>query len=126
MSVDIKFDDVGVVFTLEGEFSYDGVRKAHEDLFGNEKFKTIRYLIVDRRNSVNYNMTSQQVEELSLLCLNAARDNKKLIEILIADDDLQFGMSRQFQAFAEGTGWNIIALRNMESAKRLLKELLSS
>ncbi len=126
MSIDIKFDnDVGVIFTLRNEFSYDEVKKAFEELFSNKKFEAIRYWIIDRRNSVNYKMTTDQVIELSNLCLTTSQHKKNLTQILVSGSDLQYGTSRQYQVYMERTGWDIIAFRHIQSAERWVNEHLS-
>jgi len=116
--IDIEFqDDIGVIFTLHNEFLYNEVKKAIEKLFLNEKFPSIRYWIIDRRNSTNYKLTTKQLIELSELCITASQHKKTLTMILISGTELQYGMSKMFEAHMEPTGWDVKGFKDMRSAK---------
>jgi len=78
------------------------------------------------RKAVNYDMTTDQVKELSILCSTASKKNKDLTQLLIASSDLAFGMGRLSEVYMSEFGWNIVNFRELSVAEEWLQKNLSS
>jgi len=116
MSIDIKYDgNIGVTFTLYNEFSYPEVVNACKELFASDDFKNIKYWVIDRSNSINYNLTTPQTRSLAELCISASSKNKELTHILVSSTDLEYGMANMFQVFEDKTDWNLLSFKEIES-----------
>lgn len=123
MSIDIKYDsDVGVIFTLQDEFSFSEVEHACKQLFASERFKKIKYWVVDRSKSIKYNLTTPQTKILASLCISASNKNKSLTHILVSGSDHEYGMAHMFQVFEDKTEWNLLSFKKIESVHQWVND----
>ena len=59
--------DIGIIFTLHGEFSFDEMINEDKTLFDSPGFSKLRYFMGDRTLVTNYNLTTEQVKILAKL-----------------------------------------------------------
>lgn len=122
-SIDIEYkDNVGVIFTLRNQFSYQEVERACKELFSSKNFEVIKYWIIDRTNSVKYNLTTLQTRKLAQLCVSASNKNNSLTHILVSGTDLEYGMANMFHVFIDETNWTAISLRDIQAAKQWIMD----
>lgn len=119
MSIQIEYDNnIGVTFSLTDKFEYSEVENACNELFANKHFGELKYWIIDRTQSIKYNLTTQQTRALANLCIKASSNNTSLTHIIISGTDLEYGVAHMFQVFQEETGWTLLSFRETPSAQQ--------
>ncbi len=125
--IHIKTDkNIGVIFTLHGEFSFDEIINEEKALFDSPDFSKLRYLVVDRTLAIDYNLTTEQVKTLSRLCITASEVNNSLVHILVSKSDLKYGIANMFSVYAKESGWTFKNFREAKEAYKWIKDNIHS
>lgn len=125
--IHIKIDkNIGVIFTLHGEFSFNEIFNEEKLLFDSPDFSKLRYLVVDRTIVTNYDLTIEQVKTLAGLFIKASKVNNSLVHILVSKSDLQYGMANMFSVYGEDSGWAFKNFRETKEAYKWIEENIHS
>ena len=88
-----------------------------------EKFKRYKYSLADFTNVTKVEeFPSDDIELVAHLCRQAARINSDPLVVIVADQDLLFGLSRMWEILMDETGWNIKVFRTRDAAETWIKE----
>ena len=103
--IDVYNDGDGILFKLTGEFDFEEILNRERELFCSSTFIDIKYLIIDRTSTKNYNLTPEQARKLAQLCVQASSINPSMVHILISATKLEHGMANLFKGHAQKSGW---------------------
>lgn len=126
MPIEIEYIDngTGLIFKAIGKVTGTQVIEHNKKVHANDNFKSLKYWIVDRSSCTEYLINAEEVSELAKLAKDAARQNSNLIMALVSETDLQFGMSRMFEAQISQTGFRTKVFRDRKSAEEWISEEL--
>jgi len=119
MPIEVQYtdDNKGVNFIAVGEVSGKEIIESEKEIFKRDNFLSLKYWIVDRSRCTKYVVTSDEIKQIAVLDKNAAKINPKLLQVLISETDLQYGMSRMYQAYVDEDGFKTMIFRNREAAE---------
>jgi hypothetical protein len=117
-------DDEGIITV-----NYSGV-VTDDDLLNSlkektssiERVKACKFSLNDFTNSTGFEVTSNGMRENAAISIELSKLNQNVIPILIAPNDLEFGMSRIWLAYSGGTNWKSRIVRTYEEALELMNE----
>ena len=120
MPIIIKSTDGGLGFIMKGE----GVVTGQEILDGlakrfssEEKIRRYLYGISDYTEVKQFQISSAEVKLVAEKDKQVAIINPNLVMAIAAPQDIMFGLSRMFRAYARETGWVVGVFRSLEEAQ---------
>lgn len=126
MPIQIKYNDdnVGVEFIVSGVVTGADIIEANDEIYSNENFPNLKYKIADRTNCTVYLVNSEEVQIIAEQDKVASKINPNILIALISTSDLQYGMSRMYQAYGENSGFVIEIFQNRKSAEDWIEKQL--
>ena len=120
MPIEIQYteDGVGVVFSAVGRVTGEEIITAQKSIYDSKAFAGLRYWIVDRSRCTAYAVSTDDVGQIADMDNEAARRNPHLLMALVSETDLQFGVSRMYEALIDENGFKTMSFRDRESAER--------
>jgi hypothetical protein len=118
VNIELRYsdDEIGIECTVFGKATLKDFKKACNETFNNTNIHTHKYQIVDFTKCDSFELTSDDMEELALIAINASIINPNIIIAFISPKDIEFGMSRVYEANANESGFKIKVFRNHEDA----------
>jgi hypothetical protein len=127
ITIDYTDDKTGVTFFAVDKVTGKDIIASMKELFQSENFVNLKYWIVDRSRCTKYEVDSEEVREIAYLDKDAAKRNPQLLHALIADTDLQYGMSRMYEIHSDDGGFRTKIFRDRAAAEEWIqKELKTS
>ena len=119
MPIQIKYIDsgIGVEFIGSGVVTGEDIIAANKEIYSNKNFSKQRYKIVDRTNCTEYKVSTVEIRIIAEQDKAAAKTNPNIIIALISTTDLQYGISRMYQAYVRDIGFLVEVFRNRKSAE---------
>ena len=128
MAIDLKFNDdrTGLEAIASNQVTKSDFMGACSEAFNNKNVVNQKYQILDFSQCTDFELSSDDINSLSQLAINASKINSNIIMAIIAPTDLVFGMSRIYEVYAEESGFKIKVFRNKSEAESWVESLLSS
>ena len=117
-------DGIGAELIASGHVLGEEVIAALEELYRDDRYESLRYLIVDKSECAKYEVSGDDVKVIAKLDMEAAKRNPNLIEAHVAPHDDQFGVSRMWQVFAEESRAQTEIFRDRPSADEWIAQQL--
>ena len=126
MPIQIKYidDGLGVEFLGSSVVTGTDIIEANKEIYGNESFSRQRYQIVDRTNCEKFQVNNDEIQIIAAQDKAAAKTNPNIIIALISTSDLQYGISRMYQAHVGENGFLTKIFRDRKSAEKWIKSQL--
>ena len=123
MPIEIHYtdDNIGINFCAVGEVSGKEIIEHLKEVYQSDVFPSLKYWIVDREKCLKYDVSAKEVNEVAEISKRAAKINPELLEIIISPTDLQYGVSRMYQAYIGDDGFKTMIVRDRKSADEYLK-----
>jgi len=120
MPIEIEYTDdtLGVIFSAVGKVTGKEIIDKQKDVYRSKEFPRLRYWIVDRSRCTEYDVSTEEVSEIAAIDNEAAHINPHLIMALVAESDLQFGISRMYESQITEKGFTTEVFREREAAER--------
>ena len=120
MPIQIKYvdQDRGVEYVHSGIVTGADIIDANNRIYSNENFKKQRYQIIDRRNCDKFIVSDDEIRIVAEQDKAAAKINPNIILALISVSNLQYGISRMYQAYIGEDGFETEIFQDRESAER--------
>ena len=96
-----------------------------QEVLDHPAFPSIKYLISDRTNCTQYDLSSKTAEKASKLADRALSINKHFLWAIVSPKDLEFGISRMFQSYAD-ENLRTFVVRTRADADELIKKELNN
>ena len=127
MAIEIQYtqDNIGVIFCAVGRVTGEEVITHQKRIYAREDFVDLRYWIVDRSRCTEYEVSSDAVRQIADMDNEAAKKNPHLLMALVSESDLQFGVSRMYEALIDRNGFKTMSFRDRASAEVWIKNELS-
>jgi len=115
-------DGLGVKYAALGITTGEEVIRANRETINDKRFPSLKYKIVDRSECDEYlvdgaavKIVAEQEREASLL-------NPDLKVALVAESEVQFGMSRMYQSLMAGMGFECDIFEDQEVAMQWINK----
>lgn len=127
MAIQINYLDkgIGIEIVATGKVTGEEIIRAHKEIYNEENLKKQKYQIIDRTHCTEYQVSSDEVEEISALDNKASEVNPNIIIALIAPTSLQYGISRMWQAYIKDDRFVTKIFEDRESADLRIKTQLA-
>ena len=117
----------GVITTYWGTVTDDEVVKSGmEKTASIERVKTYRYILTDLSNVEEYRVSTQGIEENAKIASQFHTINSKVLLVFVLPTDVEFGMGRMWQVYADQAGVHSRVFRTRREADEWLKTKLGS
>ena len=116
-------DGAGLIHTAQGSTTGAEIIALNVTLLSEgEAFAPLRFWLFDFGDSADLRATADEARVIAGQGKKLAMLNSQLCVAIIAPQDVQFGMSRMWEAFVDGTGWQTSVFRDRPSAIAWLRE----
>ena len=126
MPVEIKDldDGVGVIITgwgilTEEEWIDSLAKHLTQD---KDKFKKYRYSLSDYTAVTETKISNNAINVIATYCEDASEVNPKPVVVIVADQDILFGLSRMWELLVDSTDWETMVFRNRDDAEAWISE----
>ena len=123
MPIEIQYteDDMGIVFYAVGAVTGEEIIEKQGEIYRGEHFSNLRYWIVDRSRCTEYKITPDEIRKMAAMDNEAAKANPNLLMALISESDLQYGISRMFEAHLDENGFKTVVCRSRPEAEEWIR-----
>jgi hypothetical protein len=126
MPVRIKFanDGIGVVLYHEGVVTGEELINAISNVYNDERYLKLKYWIGDRTGCTEFLPDANCLKKIAGINKKESIRNPGILLALVAPKDLEFGMSRMFQVFAEKTAFRTEVFRDKDTAEEWIRHCI--
>ena len=127
MPIELKYVDegVGVEFIVKGLVTGAEIIAANNRVYGHEAFSKLRYQLLDRTDCTDFQVSNEEIEAIAAQEIEAAAVNPHMIVAFVSTTDLQYGITRMYQAHVGDRGFLTGLFRDRASALAWLKAQLA-
>ncbi len=118
-------DGIGIEIVATGSVTGEEIIEAHQEIYSTENLKRQKYQIIDRTECTEYIVSNEEVKEIAAIDTLASKTNPEIIIAVISSTDLQFGISRVWQAYVEESNFLTQVFRDKVEAKKWLEGQLN-
>lgn len=126
MPIELQYRDAGsgVIFVCTGVVTAADFNKANEEIYSAESLDRLQYQLIDFTATEHLDVSFEEIREFAEVDMTAASQGQNLIIAVAGPDDLTFGISRMWQAFASDSKIRSGIFRSVPDAERWIKETL--
>ena len=126
MSVKLKNLDagLGVVFTCKGIVTGQEIIQANKNILSfKETIKISKYCIIDYSETTEYDVSTSEIEIIAAQDREMSRHLPDYIVAIVAKRNLEFGVSRMWEAVAQmhGLQWETMVFNDRNDAEKWIK-----
>ena len=128
MPVNIEYtqDGIGVILNHEGAVTGEELYDSILQVFNDNRYPKLKYWIGDRTNCTKYLLGDVWLRKIADLNKKESSRNPGMLLVLVSPKLLEFGMSRMFQAYSEGSLFQTEVFRGRNQADRWIKQYLDN
>ena len=128
MAIEITYTDdgLGVELISSGVVTGQDIIEALKQIYGDERFGKLQYLIADKTGCTEYEVETDDVRTIASMDAESSKLNPDLVEAHIAPLDIQFGVSRIWHAYVSQTRPKSNIFRDRETALEWVKRHMGS
>ena len=126
MAIQINYLDngIGIEIVATGTVTGEEIITAHKEIYNDENLRKQKYQIIDRTHCTKYQVSSEEVEEISDIDNRASEINPNIIIAIISTTSLQYGISRMWQAYIKDDRFVTKIFQDRTSADEWIKTQL--
>lgn len=110
-------DGAGLLRTVQGTVTGADFVAAETALLSEQQtIAKLRYALLDFGDATEFSATADEVRLIAKRDAELAALNSQVAVAIIAPRDVQFGMSRMWEVFVDGSGWETAVFRDSASA----------
>jgi hypothetical protein len=123
MPLEIAYPDngEGIKVCALGHINPGEILEAYNEIYSEENINKIKYFLIDRSECKEDSMSNEGIQEIAARDRNALKVNPNLIIAHIAPTDLQYGLTRMWQAYMGDDQLSIQIFRDRKSAEAWIK-----
>ena len=128
MAIQINYLDngIGIEIVATGTVTGEEIITAHKEIYNDENLRKQKYQIIDRTHCTKYQVSSEEVEEISDIDNRASEINPNVIIAIISTTSLQYGISRMWQAYIKDNRFVTKIFEDRASADAWIKNQLDN
>ena len=124
MPVQIKSVDggAGLEFINTGVVTGADIIEANKTAYTRENTQRLKYKLIDRTHCTEYLVTSEEVQIIANQDKEASKINPNIIILLTYASDLQYGLTRMWEAYVSESGLTMKFFEDRKSTDIWIKE----
>ncbi len=123
MPYNISWKPRGVIWTFHGTITGQDSIKANQAIYGDPRFDSLRYGIVDLSRAKEFNLSDEDVETAAALDEAATIINQRLVLAFVADAEEALKFAEMYKSAMSETSWKVEIFRSMEEAEAWIRLL---
>ncbi len=126
MSYEISYENDGAMVrtTYMGDVEAAEVGQAVRERYADKRFRAVRIMVADFSEASMRNIQADDTRSQARRTEEMAEINGDLDYVLIVPNDLDYGMTRMWQAYVDDIPWRTHLTRSREEAESLIESLL--
>jgi len=124
MTVETKVEgnNIGLINRWSGYVTIDEFLSLLKDVFFGKDFKDYKYWVFDFSGITGTSISPGEIYRIIDLDREGEKINSDVMIVLIATEELYFGLSRMWEILAEDISWETMVLKTKEEANDFLKK----
>ena len=112
-----SLDGGGIITSFSGRMTDEIYIKAiKERWFSPEAILNCHFFISDLTDVDQFELTPTGIQKSANINIEASKINKNILAVGVLPTDLEFGLGRMWQAYANQTNWNTYTSRSLDEA----------
>ena len=127
MTIKINYidDGVGIEIVASGCVTGDEIIEIQREIYSPDNLKKLKYQLIDRTECKEYNVSFEDIKKIAIFDTAASKSNPDIVIAIVSPTDLQFGMSRAWQAYVVDSHYKTQIFRDRIAAVNWLEEQLN-
>ena len=128
MPLDIAYPNngEGIEVRALGHINSNEILQVYNEIYSEESIKKRKYFLIDRSGCKEGAMSSAGIQEIAACDRLALEVNPNLIIAHIAPTDLQYGLTRMWEAHVGYNKFSIKIFRDRKNAEAWIKSMLTN
>ncbi len=114
------------MFVCKGVVTATDFSRVNEEVYSEASLEHLQYLLIDYTATEHLEVSLDEIREFAAVDVVAASQGRSLVIAVAGSDDLTFGISRMWQAFASDSNIRSNIFRSVPDAERWIKETLQN
>lgn len=115
MSHEFIWEDKGVYWGYHGEVTGKEILEASAAIYGDPRFDTLRYKLVNFLDVENIEMNENEVAQIAFQHKAAAISNPNIKNAIVVGPNMT-DLAKHFASFFEGSEWEVQIFHNVDEA----------
>ena len=127
MSYELFFidDEFGTVTEYHGVLTDELLIKCTKERYSSVgRIKRLQYILNDYSKCSKIDINSDTVKYVATLAIDVSKLNKNIVIAGVMPTDLEFGLGRMWQAYADETEWVSKTIRTRDEAENWIQQTL--
>ena len=127
MNYELTFQDeeFGTITEYYGALTKEILFKCTKERYSSKnRNENYKYIINDYTNVTSIEISSDAVKIVAQMAIDVSKYNKNIVIAGVTPSDLEFGLARMWQAYADETGWKSHVFRSRAEAEEWVKKEL--
>lgn len=116
MSYTITWEEAGIIWRYEGTLTGEELIQSNLDIYGDSRFDSLRYQIVDLRQVAEFQVNPQHMRKIAFLDKAAANSNPHIRVAVVCENESADKMTSQYLASVTETHWKTKNFENYDEA----------
>ncbi len=122
ISLDYVNSNEGVILRYSGVTTGRQMLKSYRDIYNNQEYPQLKYIISDRTNSDSYDVEPHHISRLAQMTKDIFPVNPDVCYAIVSKKALEFGMARMYQLLTEEFGFKVVHFEEMAEAQNWVAE----
>ena len=109
-------EDGGIIWNYSGLLTGAEVIRSNMEIYGDERFDSLRYQIVDLREVTANEISKADMRKIGHLDMAAARSNPRVRVAVVTEDPVGAEISQFYAEITRGSPWKMAIFRKMDDA----------
>ena len=97
------------------------IQATNERYASKERNRKLKYILNDYTRCTEINISSETIKIVAQIAIDVAEYNQQAVIAGVMPTDLEFGLGRMWQVYAEKTGWESHAFRSRTEAEEWIR-----
>ena len=116
VQVNYLLDGIIVELLAFGLVTGKEIIDANEQIYSEANLHKMKYKVIDRSGCEKYQVSSEDIQTIAKQDKAASKTNSNITVVFVSTTDLQFGITRMWEAYVEGSGFQSIMFKDRSSA----------
>jgi len=116
MSYTITWEEAGVIWRYEGTLTGEELIQSNLDIYGDSRFDSLRYEIVDLRGVTDFQVKPQHMRKIAFLDRAAAQSNSHIKVAVVTESEAGKEMNDQYTNSAPEPHWQTRTFESYDEA----------
>ena len=111
------WEEKGIHWKYSGTLTGDELLQSNMDIYGDPRFDSLRYQIVDLLGVESFGVSTESMEEVTLMDIGASTTNPRLVVAVVATDAQGQRLNELYDTVSGGAAWETEVFESVEEAR---------